>query len=118
MKQRTRKIVTKAHALADYDEVPSHARITLEPGLIKRIKELRKALTSVEADFIESFNYDAEFLTQNEDEKLVEWTGTTECNRLILGLTGFWWKALIRHTNVAIETEEIPYSKITTRKRK
>lgn len=41
--------------------------------------------------------------------EVTEEASRTECDRMVISDDGFWWKCIVKHTEVYIETTRLPY---------
>jgi len=88
--------------VSDYDDGPSHARITLSLQGIKRILHLSKVVKDNDACSIEVYD-SPEWLTEDNDN-YTEWDGRSDIPRLKVSNDTFHWTCYIKNTDVEIGT--------------
>jgi len=92
----------------EYQTDPTHADITLTPELIKRIRQLNKAVNKLKVWQIQEFDCTPVWLVQNNDEEYVEWTeGSIDTATLCVENDSFKWIGYIKHTNIEVSVESI-----------
>ena len=50
-----------------------------------------------------------QYLIMPDDFVLEDEGARTECDRMVIGDDGFWWKCIVKHSDVYIETTRLPY---------
>lgn len=88
----------------EYAELPDHAIVEIDKELVRRIRELHRALMSVKADYIKEFDYRLEYM--NEDDSEADFR--VDVAMLNVSKDDFHWSGGIKHTNDNFETDSIP----------
>ena len=91
------------------EEYPTHAKVTFTKELTKRIIQLHKALTLVNAAKICDFDSPDKWLANDEDE---EWDGRVDCGMLTVWEDHIRWNDYIKNTSIEIETYEVRMKEI------
>lgn len=89
-----------------WDVNTEYAIIEITPQLYKRILELHKAVTSVNATYIEEFDYTPDFYT-DEDKKSED---RLDCVMLKVSKDDILWEGLLKHTDISWSIESIPFN--------
>ena len=103
-----KKLTVDVRTIGDFDETPSKAVIIIDGALRDRIKQLQRAVKDLKAAYIEDYDYTPTFMVRDENDELVEWEGDmnhADCERLVVTDKEYWWQALVKHTDISIETE-------------
>ena len=102
-----------------YDDGPTHAVIEVNSELAKQIIKMQEAVKSCDAYCIQEFDSAPDFMVKEnpEDEAdhpaLIDWEdGSIDCCLLHVTQTGFFWSANIKHSDINIETENIPIEEL------
>ena len=85
-------------------------------SLVKRIRQLNRAVKKLKAFRIEDFDSTPEFLKGDPDEgeKLQEWDeGSIDSTLLCVSEEGFNFSGYIKHTDIHIETEEFTMEELS-----
>ena len=92
-----------------YDESPNKAIIEFTPTLLKRIRQLQKAAIKLKVDSIILYDYTPEYRIWDEDEEKYQDKPFTsmECHYLHICDILIFWSAIIKHSDIKIETESI-----------
>lgn len=86
-----------------YDnDTPEYAVIELATELIKRIKQLNKAVIDLKVYCIEEFDYSPNLRTEDDEDAT-----TVDCCILKVMDDAFQWTGYIKHTSVEWNTERI-----------
>lgn len=75
---------------------------------------MRDAVKKHNAYCMESFDDTPEFMVESSDDTdlLEDWDGRMELITLKVTQRNIYWSAIIKHTEVALETETIEFSEI------
>jgi hypothetical protein len=114
---------TTVHIGNDYaDDVPSHAVIELEIGMIRRILFLQKTCKKINVYKISEFDYTPSFKIEADDgiagspsgvdlrtskPGLENWEGAIDGLVLEVETDCFRWHGYIKHTDIEVSTESI-----------
>ena len=93
------------------DNFPTHARIVLDKKFIARLCILRQAVKSLKAYAIQDWDMTPELLVE-ENDGLVEWTGTPDAMRLVVDDISFYWEWYIKHTNILCSADSITFTEL------
>ena len=100
----------KTVVLSEYaDDVPSHARITIDNKLLSRIMQLHDAVKKLKAFYIADMDYTPDYMVKtDDDEPLESWeSGSMESVTLRVTESTVYWHGYVKHTDFQIETESI-----------
>lgn len=90
------------------DDIPTHARIELNKNQIERIKKLSQVVKRHKVTYIAEWDCSPEFFVLDEaeeDPEIKPWDGSVECEMLVVRDTNFYWKGVIKHTDIRYETD-------------
>jgi hypothetical protein len=75
------------------------------PGEFYDNLNVEDCLTDEQQAILESNGY----VVLPDDFEVSDEASRTECDRMVVGDDGFWWKCVVKHTDVYIETTRLPY---------
>lgn len=82
-----------------FDEGPTHLKIRINKKYAKRIFKLSEIVKRNNLAHVADYDY-PDFFIEDEDNKLKEWDGSTECVQLIVYNDSIEYRGYIKHTDV------------------
>ena len=118
-KRRKESFTVEVNTLSEYcSEGPGYAQIVVDKKLAELIRRMQAAVIDLKVYCMEVFD-DTPYYKDSDLEvppdpdrdietiPMVDWDGCYECSILHVTSTQFYWRALIKHTEVHMETEAI-----------
>lgn len=105
-----------------YCSSPTHAVINISHEDAVRIRKMQFAVKTCKAYCIEAFDSTPDYM-ESKDSKardgsedrippLEEWCGRYECSTLHVTDSRFYWKALLKNTDIYMETDPIDIKEV------
>jgi hypothetical protein len=85
---------------------PVRAEVTVDETRLARLARLAQA---ADVAFIEDWDYGVQWIFEDEDENE---DYHIDAPRLVVSRSGFWYAGYIKHTDVRVETSEVPFSSL------
>lgn len=91
----------------DYVDDLNIARVTLTEELIAWIKKMEKIVQDNDIAYIADYECSPEYFQSDNDvpPEISPYEGSTECDMIVIRKGSFYWKGVIKHTDVRFETE-------------
>lgn len=98
----------------EYTEGPKILKITLNENDVAWINKMSKLVKKQDLHTVTSYSHinDYPHYYVREDEGLVEFEGSTECEQVVVTNGSFYWKGYIKHTEVRYESESFSVKKL------
>jgi hypothetical protein len=88
------------------DEIPDSLTVNITEKLYQRILKISKILKRNDLDSTSEYNYEPEFFMESGDtEEVTPYEGGRECEMLVITDTSFYWKGVLKHTDIQYESE-------------
>lgn len=104
--------------LVSFDDEPSGIRVVVDDKLAKWIRRLAKIVKDNQLHKVELFHNWPEWLTErpNDDhddpDSIPESDCGLECITLNVGDDGFWYEAFVKHSDVQLVSDRIPFTEL------
>jgi hypothetical protein len=91
----------------EYENDFNTARVDLGDQFIAWIRKMEKIVQDNDIAYIADYEASATFFQKDEDEPtdIKPYDGSTECDMIVVRKGSFYWKGMIKHTDVHFETE-------------
>jgi hypothetical protein len=111
--------MVRVHTLSEfYDDGPEYARVSVDRKTAEMIRKMQAAVLDLKCYCIETYDdtpdykmpdleYPPDCDRDPETIPMKDWDGRYECSILHVTSHQFYWRALIKHTEVHMETEAI-----------
>jgi hypothetical protein len=94
----------------EYVEDINLARVDLTEGLIAWIRKMERLVKRHDIAYIADYECSPIYLYKDEGEdppEIKPYDGSTECDMIVVRKGSFYWKGIIKHTDVHIETDSM-----------
>lgn len=101
-------IESDVYVYNDYaDDIPTHIRVDINDELLTWIRKMEQIVQDNNIAYIADYEYSPKYIILMEDEDdPCEFTDI-ECQMIVVRKGSFYWKGLIKHTNINYESESI-----------
>ena len=95
---------------------PGSARLTVDDAFLAELLRMSEIVKTHDLYRVERFDYRPEWLRDSVEHITPKRVSRSDCSldcvTLSVGKDCFWYEALIKHSDIVVKTEDVPFDKI------